>query len=424
MLFLAVASLGYTGAVAAHTSWGSRAVAAGSTYNATFTETGLATGTNWSVSVFGGPSWNRSVWESQTSSNTSIVFAVPNGSYHFRVHDVRGYEPPTPSRGTFNVTGGSPPTVAVTFVKPTTYTVTFTESGLPAGTNWTVQVRAFGPSAWGSGRGWDRLSGFSNTSTITFSLTNGSYIYHARAPGFRGTNSTRGSFNVSGASPSPITVTFVARHAAGTTYAVTFDESGLPTGTNWTVAVSAIGGWGWHHGHHHSVQTTPNSTLSFSLPNGSYRYVVFGVPGYGIANNGTHGSFTVNGSSPATIDTVFVRLVNYTVTFAESGLPSGTNWSVVVVPALSWGGAGGVSQFETSNTSTITFALPNGSYFFHVMHVHGYQVTNNSSGMLNVTGASPPAINVTFVVHSHASGGGSPSSRSSKDDVLAVRATA
>jgi len=423
VLFVAVASLGYTGAVAAHTTWGSRTMASGPTYNATFTETGLAAGTNWSVSVFGGPSWNRSVWESQTSSNASLVFALPNGSYHYRVHDVRGYETPGPSRGTFNVTGGAPPSVAVTFVKPATYTVTFTESGLPAGTNWTVQLRAFGPSAWGSGRGWNRLSGFSNTSTITFSLTNGSYSYHARAPGFRGTNSTRGTFNVSGASPPAIPVTFVSRHASGTTYAVTFEESGLPSGTNWTVAVSAIGGWGWHHGHRHSVQTTPNSSLSFSLANGSYRYVVFGVPGYEIANNGTYGSFTVNGSSPATIDIVFVRLVNYTVTFTETGLPSGTNWSVVVIPALSWGGAGGLSQFVTSNTSTITFSLPNGSYFFHVSHVRGYHATNNSSGIVNVTGASPPAINVTFAVHSHAFGVGA-WSRPSTDDGVAARAAA
>jgi len=64
----------------------------------------------------------------------------------------------------------------------------------------------------------------------------------------------------------------------------------------------------------------------------------------------------------------------YTVTFVESGLPSGTRWSVAV---------NGTTVFST--TSSVTLAEPNGSYSFTVGSVAGY-ASNVSAGTLKVHG--------------------------------------
>lgn len=392
-LLLVVSSFAYAGAVGAHTT-GTNQSSSGSTYSVTFTETGLSTGTNWTVGVAGGLGWNYSVHQHQTSSSTSIIFTLPNGSYRYRVRDVPGYQLTSGGRGEFNVTGASPSPIAVTFSKLVNYTVTFTEKGLPAGTNWSVLLHPLG--GFGSWGWYDHghLFEISNTTTITFSVPNGSYAYRAHAHGFHGTNSTRGIVNVSGASPAPIVVTFVSVSASATHYTVSFQETGLPSGTNWTVRVAPTGGWGWSHGRHRALtETTSNSTLNFSLPNGTYRYFVFGVPGYAISDNGSHGTFNVTGASPAAIHITFVKLVTYAVTFEESGLPSGTNWTVAV---YGWAPDGGVHLVQSSNTTTITFELTNGTYRYHVFHVDGYSAGNTSFGKFNVTGASPSTIMVTF----------------------------
>ncbi|MGC9137644.1 MAG: S53 family peptidase, partial [Thermoplasmata archaeon] len=66
----------------------------------------------------------------------------------------------------------------------------------------------------------------------------------------------------------------------------------------------------------------------------------------------------------------------YTVTFTESGLPSGTSWSVTLAGST-----------KSSTTNTITFSEPNGSYSFSVGTVTGY-TASPSSGTINVNGAN------------------------------------
>jgi hypothetical protein len=65
---------------------------------------------------------------------------------------------------------------------------------------------------------------------------------------------------------------------------------------------------------------------------------------------------------------------NYTVTFQESGLPSGTPWEVSL----------GVLVGHSSN-GTIALRAPNDTYHYTVQAVSGYNVT--SSGNLTVDGA-------------------------------------
>ena len=160
------------------------------------------------------------------------------------------------------------------------------------------------------------------------------------------------------------------------TYGVTFQETGLAAGTNWGVTV--FGPWGSGEDGSH-FQSSANSSMAFSLPNGTYRYDVRNVLGYDIAANGSRGTFNVSGGMATSIDVSFVPLPTYDVTFTEAGLAPGTTWTVTVFPSGEAEGDGmGVLSTATlsSNTTTLTFALPNGTYSYYVHAVSGYQMDN------------------------------------------------
>jgi hypothetical protein len=260
------------------------------------------------------------------------------------------------------------------------YTVTFSETGLPSGTNWSVRV----VSVWG-GWGWHHAERNSSTgSSISFTLPNGTYRYLAVSPAGFATSDGRGFFNVTGGSPPTIGISYTALP----TYSVTFHETGLAPGTNWTVSLSGRG--------HRSLETQTSDTenITFLLTNGSYRYHVVPVAAY--AEAPARGHLTVSGSALAAINVTFGPLAYYAVTFNESGLPNGTNWTVAVFELTPFDG-GFVAEQATSSGSTITFNLTNGTYYYHVEPVPGWYVTGNQrSGIVTVAGASPPETSVTF----------------------------
>ena len=121
-------------------------------YSVTYTETGLASGTNWSVNQYGTVKY---------STTPSIVYDESNGSYAFSIPSVPGYTV-SPSSGTATVNGANI-TEAITFVPLPKYNITFREAGLPGATKWSVNV---------SGSSFS-----SNTSSLTFKEQNGSYLY-------------------------------------------------------------------------------------------------------------------------------------------------------------------------------------------------------------------------------------------------------
>ncbi len=122
-------------------------------YPVVFTETGVPSGDSWSVTVNG--------TEISTSSS-SITFVEPNGSYAFSVGSISGYSV-SPSSGTVIVSGGSV-SKSITFTKNSgSFTAKFTESGLPSGHYWEVDI------------GDNDYSG--DSTSISFSLTTGTYTY-------------------------------------------------------------------------------------------------------------------------------------------------------------------------------------------------------------------------------------------------------
>ncbi|MGC2789687.1 MAG: hypothetical protein WA547_06490 [Thermoplasmata archaeon] len=97
-----------------------------------------------------------------------------------------------------------------------------------------------------------------------------------------------------------------------------------------------------------------------------------------------------SGPSAAPLGASLSGATEYAVVFTETGLPSGTEWSITL---------NGTSQNSTS--STIQFSEPNGQYAFFVTPVSGYTVA--PEGNLTVAGA-PVSMSVTFVSTALSSG--------------------
>jgi len=355
---------------------------------AEFTETGLPSATLWTVSVVGNGHGQEKALEDQTASSygTSLNFSLPNGTYHYLVAKVPGsFVLNHTGQGKFVVAGASPPPILVKFLTPPIFAVTFSEKGLPVGTNWSVRVHG-----WGGVTIDQTLS--STTTNITFMLPNGTYNYAiAQVLGFNINGSIYGSFPVAGA-PVVINVGF-ALISPGAFYPVAFEESGLASGTHWSVTVMLKHTFGHSRS---ETQSSDGTKIFFLLQNGTFRFQVHGPRTYKITAGGS-GNFTIAGSSPSVFLVNFTAIPTYSLTFTESGLPTGTNWTVLVRTQTAGSTPWPIHAVETSNTTTVTFYLPNGTYCYTVYAIPGYQITSgNASSSFTVSGASPPGVSVTF----------------------------
>ncbi len=303
----------------------------------TFTESGLPAGTDWSVTLGGA---------TRSSGTPTIVFSETAGSYAYSVAPLAGFEPP--ANGSVSV-AGAPVGVPIAFVprSPPTYPVTFSESGLSAGTSWSVT-----------------LHGTTNRSSgpaIGFAEPSGTYGYSVGAPaGYA--RLANGSVTVS-AAPVAISLRFVAARPA--TYLVGFSETGLPTGSAWSVSVNG------------TVENGSGSQISAALANGSYPFTV-PVSAGGYLPNPGRGNLTVDGA-PVAVRIAFARPSAgpaYTATFEESGLPVGSRWSVSVNGANA-----------SAAGSSILFELTNGTYRFVVGGPASYAATP-ANGSVRVDGSN------------------------------------
>ncbi len=247
-----------------------------------FHEVGLPAGTNWTALLNG-------VTASTTSS--AITFSsLDTGTYTYSIDTVPGYSA-VPTSGTIGLTGpvSTPTTIAFTPVPTSTYAVTFAEAGMPTAAGGGVNFNS------------ERTTGFRAGGTLVFSnLTNGSYSYTVTAgTGYELLSSTPGSpMRVNGANVT-VSVMFDAL------YAVTFTESGLPSGTSWSVSVGTV------------TQSSSTPNIVFTLANGTYPYGV-ASPGY----QTTNGTLTTSGQS---------KTVPVTLTVSPSSSSPGLAWWVWVI---------------------------------------------------------------------------------------------
>ena len=302
-------------------------------YAAVFTASGLPTGTSWSVKLLG-------VWHASTSPTISI--SEPNGSYAYSLGTLTGYLV-NPSSGTVTINGVGQG-VPVTFTP--IYAAAFTESGLPAGTSWSVKLLGI----------WHA----STAPTISISEPNGSYAYSIGTLTGYLVNPSSGTVTINGAGQR-VSITFTP------VYAAVFTASGLPTGTSWSVKLLGV----WH------ASTSP--TISISEPNGSYAYSLGTLTGYLV--NPSFGTVTINGVGQG-VPVTFTPI--YAAAFTESGLPAGTSWSVNLL-----------GIWHASTAPTISISEPNGSYAYSIGTLTGYLVSP-TSGTLAIAGSGQTAL-VTFV---------------------------
>ena len=236
------------------------------------------------------------------------------------------------------------------------YSITFTESGLPSGSAWYVNLT----------NGMD--SGPITGSSYSISLANGTYSYTvASANKVYSALQSSSSVTINGA-PVSVPVTF-----SKITYKATFTESGLPSGTTWYVNLS------------NGIDSGPitGSSYSFSLTNGTYSYTV-AASGRIYGPSPSSGSVTVNGATVS--KSVAFSEIKYTVTFTESGLPSGTTWYVNLSNGVDSGAITG---------SLYSFSLTNGTYSYTIATSDKTYQPSPSSGSLTVNGA-PVFEYVTF----------------------------
>jgi hypothetical protein len=181
-------------------------------YSVTFTEAGLQAGTSWSVTLGG---------LTRSSITTSIVFLEFDGTYVYSVPDSVGNSA-SPNLGSLTVNGYAVGrSISFSTTPTSTDTVTFSETGLTAGTSWSMTL------------GNVTLS--SLTDQIAFTETNGSYSYATgNVLGYEPTPGS-GIATVAGAD---VTVPVAFAPVSTGTYTVTFFERGLPIGTSWNVTLN------------------------------------------------------------------------------------------------------------------------------------------------------------------------------------------
>ncbi len=258
-----------------------------------FTESGLPTGTTWSVSV-----------GSNTYHNSSNVISIPesfegNNTFGYTVNGVSGFSP-SPSSGKVDISNQLSNNVRIDFIP--VGSVTFTESGLPSGDIWKVTLNGTTKQAYAGG-------------SISFTEPYGTYLYTVSSQNGYVPSPSTGIVTI-GSSPQTVGITYTLKP-----YTVTFNEGGLPIGTTWSVT---LGG---------NSKSSTSSSISFSEPDGSYS---FSVPDVYYSSTETYypspssGTVTVNGGNVAesiqftgsATSCVYslapVLLSNYTYEYAEN----------------------------------------------------------------------------------------------------------
>ncbi|HTW55177.1 MAG TPA: YncE family protein [Thermoplasmata archaeon] len=336
-------------------------------YSIIFAEVGLPPGTLWSVTFNG---------STQTTSDSSVTFVVPNGSYPYSVAGVPGYrETLAPSSGTYAVlpSGGSTDFIELAFSQ-VTYEVKLTESGLPTGATFSAIVAGDAQSTTvGAGPAELTWSGLPN-GTFPYTLT--------RVPGWRQETIAHNATLVVDGGLQPIDGTGLGYAAtlgyARVLYNLTFSTLGLPSALVWKLTLNG------------TVYAQTTSALTVALPNGTYNYSLADISGWHQTSLPYSGRVTIDGTNVTEEPFYFVQ-VTYRVTFAERGLPTDTNWSVL---------AG--RELLNSTGPTIGFLEPNTTALSYVIQfVAGYSPMVRA-GSFAVNGSALTVI-VAFSANGHSS---------------------
>ncbi|MEM0129368.1 MAG: hypothetical protein QXG65_04310 [Thermoplasmata archaeon] len=325
---------------------------ANSQATATFNETGLASGTTWSVTIGG---------NTYSSSSSSIAVPLSNlvtTSYNYGIGYVSGYTV-TPATGSVNISAGNvyvnvDYTVAVNLAP-----LTLSANGLvlSAGQTWSVMLTV---AASTSGPGLVVTS----AQAVTVMVPVGSYNFVAStAVGYVATNAS-GALTI-GSSGLTQAINYAPKGVYS--FGITFTETGLIPGTAWTVMFNGV------------PQTTTATSVTYYAFNGTYQYSI-SSSGYVATPGG--GTMVVSGGSSgqgAIVNTTAVTFsfAGFEATYQPSGLPAtAASWSVMVNGVLYTAGAHNPIIFGTLNTSRTA------QYTYVVMPPSGF-TANPAYGVFN-----------------------------------------
>ncbi len=313
----------------------------------TFVPSGISPTARWYLSVNGETYVSTSgnltlLLPSGNSTLLGVPIPLPPGSFYPNPKErLQGFPPTTIS------VGSAPLSVPVPFVQQ--WALTITVSPLGAGT-----VTPMYP--WANASVPDLLLATPDAGFVVGNWT-GTGNGHFSGPGARATLTALGAIQE--------TVQFL--HG----FPVTFQESGLPTGTSWTATAAGL------------TLSTTAPTLTFLEANGTVPVSVGTVPGFLLSALGP--TVLVQGS-PVLVQVLFTPIVSlYPVLIEASGLAPGLTWSAQVG-----------SLWASTNTSSLMLQLPNGTYPYWISNA-GTEEPAVRGGSLQVVGA-PLVLNVAFAV--------------------------
>ncbi len=185
---------------------------------------------------------------------------------------------------------------------------------------------------------------------------------------------------------------------------VTFTEKGLPSGSTFNVTLAdSASPQGVTNSSNGTAATSffaPNGTISYSFPVVPAGYAISSVTGpKGTTTTGS----TVSGSVKGTALTVKFVAVN-SLTFTETGLPTGTTWGISLTWSASKGGppdgnAGDATYYQNTTASSISLNVAGGAWKFAVYVPTNYKVNlPKGSAAVKTTVDTPASKALKFTI--------------------------
>jgi hypothetical protein len=186
-------------------------------------------------------------------------------------------------------------------------------------------------------------------------------------------------------------------------YPVTFNESGLPSETAWSVTSHSRFNESGTRTEVNTTASSRTSVLALSEPNGSYGFTIGNVPGYRsrLVSSGalSNSSFNVTGSA-LQIEIIFSPIgapaPQYSVNFDEVGLPAGTTWYLRTENVSVTDGIHVIASNRTftGNAAILPIVEGNGTFLYRVWSVPGY-IALSRDDAFTVAGAGAN-VTITF----------------------------
>lgn len=285
-----------------------------------FNETGVPYNQKWTVNVVNTSAFVNQAYSSTTNTlkaflptghNYSFVFTTANQEYYNIVNETGHVFLSSSSNASVNIT-----------LTNVSYFVNFKESGLLAGSSWTITLNGSSVS--------------STNNEISYLMRNGSYAWSVSVSSLYDVTPSSGTITVSGSAQ---TVNVVFTYKA---FNITFGETGLPTGQAWSLTIAG------------TVYNSVNGTVLFQGKTGSYSATINNASYYTPVNK--YFNFSISGNAHYTIQYAVL------VTFTETGYQG--SWTISVN-----------GQSYTSTTNTIVVKITPGYFTYYVTGISGYSIS-------------------------------------------------